>query len=199
MKRIIFLLEEFSMKVLLDNLLPRLVPNLPFLCIPHEGKQDLEKSIPRKLRAWNEPGAVFVIVRDNDVGDCRVLKQKLLALCSSRDDVFIRIACQALESWYFGQPEVLSAVYRRPDLQNLSAKKKYRIPDSIVQPAEKLKTLIPKFQKVSGARLMGEALSFEESRSHSFNLFIASIRKIAEQFNNLNYENDQLATSANLA
>ena len=39
------------MKVLLDGLLPRLVPGLQFLCVPHEGKQDLEKSVPRKLRA----------------------------------------------------------------------------------------------------------------------------------------------------
>ena len=51
MRRIIFLLEEYSMKVLLDGLLPRLVPGLQFLCVPHEGKQDLEKSVPRKLRA----------------------------------------------------------------------------------------------------------------------------------------------------
>ena len=35
------------MAVLLDGLLPRLYPGLPFQCIPHEGKSDLEKSIPR--------------------------------------------------------------------------------------------------------------------------------------------------------
>lgn len=47
MSRVVFLLEEYSMKVLLDGLLPRLFPELPFLCVPHEGKQDLEKSIPQ--------------------------------------------------------------------------------------------------------------------------------------------------------
>ena len=51
MSRIIFLLEEYSMKVLLDGLLPRLVPGLQFLCVPHEGKSDLEKSVPKMLRA----------------------------------------------------------------------------------------------------------------------------------------------------
>jgi hypothetical protein len=51
MSRVIFLLEEYSMKVLLDGLLPRLFPDLQFLCVAHEGKQDLERSIPRKLRA----------------------------------------------------------------------------------------------------------------------------------------------------
>ena len=54
MSRLVFLVEEYSMKVLLEGLLPRLFPNLSFLCIPHEGKQDLEKSVPKKLRAWRE-------------------------------------------------------------------------------------------------------------------------------------------------
>ena len=52
------------MEVLFNDLLPRLFPNIPFLCVPHEGKQDLAKSIPRKLRSWNEPGVKFAIVRD---------------------------------------------------------------------------------------------------------------------------------------
>ena len=42
MNRIVFLLEERSMKTLLDGLLPRLMPDGAFICIPHEGKQDLE-------------------------------------------------------------------------------------------------------------------------------------------------------------
>jgi hypothetical protein len=80
MSRIVFLTEEYSMKVLLDGLLPRLAPGLRFLCVPHEGKQDLEKSIPKKLRAWREPGVRFVVLRDNDGGDCRGLKDRLAAL-----------------------------------------------------------------------------------------------------------------------
>ena len=63
MGRMVFLLEEQSMKELLDGLLPRLFPGLNFLCVPHEGKQDLERSIPRKLRAWRVPGDRFVIVQ----------------------------------------------------------------------------------------------------------------------------------------
>ncbi len=49
MKRLVLLLEEESMQVLLDGLLPRLFPGLLFQCVPHEGKADLERSIPRKL------------------------------------------------------------------------------------------------------------------------------------------------------
>ena len=51
--KLIFLLEELSMKYLLLELLPRILPeNVEFQIIPHNGKRDLEKSIPRKLRGW---------------------------------------------------------------------------------------------------------------------------------------------------
>ncbi len=56
MGRVVFLLEEYSMKTLLDELLPRLFPELMFQCVAHDGKGDLEKSVPRKLRGWQEPG-----------------------------------------------------------------------------------------------------------------------------------------------
>lgn len=67
---IVFLLEEPSMKALLEGMLPRLFPGLNFQCVSHEGKSDLDKSIPRKLRAWREPGVRFIIVRDNDNANC---------------------------------------------------------------------------------------------------------------------------------
>ena len=50
MSRLIFLLEGKAEKEFLDILLPRLFPGLDFLCIPHEGKQDIQRSIARKLR-----------------------------------------------------------------------------------------------------------------------------------------------------
>ena len=96
------------MRVLLDGLLPRLFPYLDFQCVPHEGKGDLERSIPRKLHAWREPGIRFAVVRDNDRGDCRALKKALLGLCETggrpgrRSEPLIRIVCQELEAWYLG-------------------------------------------------------------------------------------------------
>ena len=36
------------MQELLDGLLPRLFPGLLFQCVPHDGKTDLERSIPHK-------------------------------------------------------------------------------------------------------------------------------------------------------
>ena len=78
--RVIFLLEEPSMKAMLAEYLPRLVPGWiqgqHFLLLPHQGKSDLDKSIPIKLKAWQEPGARFVVVRDNDNADCLALKAR---------------------------------------------------------------------------------------------------------------------------
>lgn len=102
------------MRVLLDGLLPRLFPDLPFKCVPHEGKSDLERSIPHKLRGW-EPGVRFAVVRDNDGGNCRALNRDLRTLCRAghRDDTLIRIACQELEAWYLGEPDALADAFNR--------------------------------------------------------------------------------------
>ena len=78
MINLVFMLEEQSAKVLLDNLLPRLLPEtVSFKCLPHEGKQDLEKSIPIKLKHWNVPNTWFVILRDKDQNDAEALQYKL--------------------------------------------------------------------------------------------------------------------------
>ena len=182
MSRVVFLLEEYSLKVLLDGLLPRLFPALRFLCVPHEGKDDLEKSIPRKLRAWREPGVRFCIIRDNDGGDCRVLKARLTALCGEghREDSLVRIACQELEAWYFGAPEALAAAFERPSLREVAKKARFRDPDAIDQPARALAELVPEFQKVSGARRLAQHLP-RENRSRSFEVLVTAIEDLATE------------------
>ena len=178
MSRLVLLLEEYSMKVLLDELLPRLFPALSFLCVPHEGKQDLEKSIPRKLKAWHEPGARFIVVRDNDGGDCGALKQRLLGLCAGdkREHTRVRIACQELEAWYFGDLKALADVYGERAFRGVAEKARFRNPDAIDQPSRALAALAPEFQKVSGARAMGARLAADRNRSPSFQAFLDAIR-----------------------
>jgi len=181
MSRVIFLLEEPSMRILLDGLLPRLFPGLPFLCVPHEGKRDLELSIPRKLRAWREPGARFVVIRDNDGGDCRTLKAALGARCKSggRDDVLVRIACQELEAWYLGEPDALADAFGMEQLRGLSGRAKFRDPDAVRRPSAEIEQLIPSFQKVSGARRLARYLTRERNRSTSFHAFIQGLETLA--------------------
>jgi hypothetical protein len=177
MSRLVFLLEEPSMKVFLDGLLPRLFPDLKFLCIQHEGKGDLRASLPRKLRAWREPGVRFVVLQDNDGGNCVALKEGLRRLCeeNGRGDVKIRIACQELEAWYLGEPEALAEAYGDEDLRGLGQKARFRDPDSVRKPSEEVKRLVPGFQKVSGARLMSGYVSKDRNASHSFRVLLEAI------------------------
>lgn len=183
--RIVFLLEEPSMKELLDRLLPRVFPGWiagqHFLCVKHAGKSDLEKSIPRKLKAWQEPGVRFIIVRDNDNGDCLVLKRKLAGLCETggRPDALVRIVCQELEAWYLGDLPALAAAFDRPTITNASTRKRFADPDSVFKPALTMAELFPRFQKISGARVMGERLSVENNRSRSFAVFVQGVQRIA--------------------
>ena len=180
MSRLVFLLEERSMKTLLDGLLPRLLPGIQFICVPHEGKQDLEKSIPRKLRAWKEPGVCFVVVRDNDGGDCYTLKKRLLELCveSERSDALVRLACQELEAWYFGDSSALAVAFGNARLNGIERKARYRDPDAIQKPSIELSRLVPEFQKVSGARRMARYLSRNGNRSHSFQVFMDTVERV---------------------
>ena len=165
------------MKVLLDEMLPRLLPGLPFLCVPHEGKQDLQRSVPRKLRAWREAGVRFVVIRDNDGGNCLVLKDSLTALCreGGHESVLVRIACQELEAWYFGEPDALADAYGREGLRDIASKARFRDADTIQQPSAALERLVPEFQKVSGARRMARFLSRERNRSASFQVLLAGV------------------------
>lgn len=101
MSRVVFLLEEPSMKVFLLEYLPRLVPGWVhgehFLLVPHEGKSDLDRSFPKKLANWREPGVRFVIVRDNDNANCLELKSHLLKCCIPYGhQVTVRLICQEL-------------------------------------------------------------------------------------------------------
>ena len=181
MTRLVFLLEERSMQTLLEGLLPRLFPQLSFLCIPREGKSELDRDIPRILRNWRVPGDRFVIVRDNDNGDCYALKERLRQLCRNgrREDTLIRIVCQELEAWYLGEPEAMVNAFDDEKLRNVGRQAAYRNPDSRPKPSADLEKLIPAFSKSSGARLMAQHLTREGNRSHSFAIFLSGVERLA--------------------
>ena len=176
MGRLVFLLEEVSMKELLDGLLPRVFPDLSFLCIPFEGKNDLEQSIPKRLRSWRKPGDRFVIVRDNDGGDCIALKQRLRSMCqqTGHDDALIRIVCQELEAWYLGEPDAMATAFGDEELRKVG----YRFPDSRPKPSEDVQRLYRGFQKIDGARRMANYMTREGNRSPSFQAFLDGVGQL---------------------
>ncbi len=183
--RLIFLLEEPSMKILLDGLLPRLFPGWRqghhFQCVPHDGKSDLERSLRTKLRAWRVPGDRFVVVRDNDGGDCLALKARLAQLCAElgRPETLVRLVCQELESWYIADLGALASAFPGCKLDTPGLRKRFAQPDTWNKPSAELERLIPEFQKRSGARLMAESLREDGNRSPSFHAFINGVRQAA--------------------
>ncbi len=179
---LVFLLEESSMKEVLDIILPQILPkDVTFKTIAHSGKSDLEASIPHKLKAWRQPDTKFVIVMDQDSGDCIQVKRKLQDLASPYNrEVLIRIACKELEAWYFGDLRAVSLAYNS-DVKKLSQKRKYRIPDSIGNPKEELQKLFPKHQQLDGARKIAVHMDISHNSSTSFNAFVSGVRKFAER------------------
>ncbi len=185
--RIIFLLEEPSMKALLETLLPRAFPGWvagqQFLCVPHEGKSDLDRSVPRKLSAWRIPGDRFVIVRDNDNANCVDLKQRLAAMCAThgRPETLIRLVCQELEAWYLGDLKALAEAFDTPKADTPALRKRFADPDGWQKPSVEVRRLVPAFQKGSGARQMGQHLSIEGNASASFRVFMSGVQRLQDE------------------
>ncbi|WP_371180795.1 DUF4276 family protein [Xanthomonas sacchari] len=175
------------MKVLLDGLLPRIIQGFQkdrdFQCLPHDGKSDLERSLRIKLRGWRVPGDRFVVVRDNDAGDCIDIKRRLAQLCeqNGRPDTLVRLVCQELESWYIGDLKALAAAYPEHKLDTPALRKRFAQPDTWRKPSVELERLIPEFQKRSAARRMAEHLQEKRSASPSFRIFLSGVRCLATQ------------------
>ena len=179
--KLVFLVEELSMAEMLNRLLPRLLPELEFRCVPHEGKSDLEASIPRKLRGWREPGVRFVVMRDQDSGNCQAIKARLVALCAQggKPETLVRIVCRELEAWFLAD---LAAVERGLQVVGLSRRQeeaRFRQPDRIGTPSQELKSLVPTFQKVGGAKAIAPHLDLTNERSASFRAFVTGVRRVA--------------------
>ncbi len=165
---------------MLEGLLPAI---LPANFIPHylvfEGKQDLEKNLVKKLRGWLTPDSVFVVLRDQDSGDCYQIKRKLRDLCqkAGKKDVLIRIACRELESYYLGD---LAAVEKGLGLTGIAAqqsKRKFKDPDALGSPSEELFNMTNHvYQKVRGSRAIAPYLRLDGNTSRSFNTLIHGIR-----------------------
>ncbi|MDI6451446.1 DUF4276 family protein [Anaerobaca lacustris] len=182
MSELVFLLEEPSAQAMLEGLLPRLLPQgLPVRYIVFEGKSDLEAQLVRRLRYYRVPNARFVILRDKDVADCRQIKGGLVEKCQQarRHNALVRIACHELESWYLAD---LAAVERALEINGLAGKQdksKYRTPDALVNPAQELSKLTgQRYQKVGGSRAIGPHLDLGNTRSRSFSVFVAGIRRL---------------------
>ncbi len=185
MKELVFFLEEESAKALLEHVVPRAISpdsSVRLRFVVFEGKQDLEKQLLKKLRGYRNPKARFIVMRDQDQGDCRQIKRKLSELCAEagKAEAAIRIACHELESFYLGD---LSAVEKGLEIPGIASKQeraKFRDPDRLSQPSLELEKLTGRvYQKVAGSRAIAPHLSLDEPRSKSFHHLLTAIRRAA--------------------
>ena len=184
MIRLIFLLEEPSAEEMLKGILPKVLPGdiYPEFKV-FEGKQGLEKGLSRSLKAWRIPHCAFVVLRDQDSGDCHVAKQKLIDLCrqGKRERVLIRIACRELESFFLGDLAAVEKGLKIAGLARKQGNRKFREPDNLGNPSQELTRLTSGlYTKVAGSRAIGPHLRIEGNKSHSFNVLVGGIRKLVE-------------------
>ncbi len=181
---LVCLLEERSAEEMLAGIFKRLLPEhvIPRI-IPFDGKQDLEKQLERKIRNWQQPNSVFLIMRDQDAGDCISIKNGLLEKVENaekKDCSLIRIACRELESFYLGDMQAIETGLELHGLAKQKNKAKYRNPDALGNPSEELKKLTRStYQKVAGSRAIAPHLDLDGgNHSHSFNALVSGIKQL---------------------
>ncbi|NMB71830.1 MAG: DUF4276 family protein [Bacteroidales bacterium] len=184
--RLEILTEERSMAKFLRQLLPNVLPpyyQLDKNCFirPHEGKSELLKAIPKKLKAYqHDCNTRVLIIHDQDSNDCIHLKNKLIELCAPyKVPVVIRIACRELENWYLGDLPALKKVYPKLKVESLMKKSKYRNPDLLKEKGSKeIIRLIPDFSKSYAAEKMPLYMDINNNLSPSFRQFLIGLKKI---------------------
>ncbi len=182
-EHLVFFLEEPSAQDFLQAVLPRV---LPAHVTPHflifEGKQDLEKRLVLRMKRWLRPNSQFIVMRDQDSGDCKVIKARLKDLCAEagRADAVVRIACKELESFFIGDWSAVAAAFERPNLAANARKAKYRTPDMLGSPSSEIRRAIPTYQKREGARSIAPHLDLERNQSNSFRVLMRSVQALSK-------------------
>jgi len=181
-ENLVFFLEEPSARDFLEAILPRV---LPAQITPHflvfEGKQDLEKQLIRRMKRWLRPNSRFVVMRDQDSGDCQVIKARLLNLCATagQPQATARIVCKELETFFVGDWAAIAAGYNQPKLAAHAKKAKFRAPDLLGSPSTEIKRIIPAYQKREGARTISPHLDLVRNQSSSFRVLLRTLTEVA--------------------
>jgi hypothetical protein len=177
------LVEEPSMKNFLTGLLPQILPDGYVLngnCFirAHEGKQDLQKSIPHKVKAFQNfsKPTKLIVVQDKDSNDCLQLKNELVNLITSSGNLpyLVRIACQELESWYLGDMQAIESVYPKFKASKYAKLAKFRNPD-FCNASDEIKQIVPEFQKGFASHEIIKHMNIIDNQSVSFNQFVKGL------------------------
>lgn len=195
-----FFLEEPSAEAALSTILPKILSvDIIYNFHVFEGKHDLLKKLPRRLKGYSkwlpEDWRIMVLI-DEDRKDCRELKAKLektahnagfvtksSATPNGTFQVVNRLAIEELEAWFFGDIEALHAAYPKIS-KNLQSKAKYQNPDAIQGgTSEALEGLLiqkkyykGRIPKPTVAQNIAQYMEPSRNRSRSFQVFIEGLK-----------------------
>lgn len=197
-----FLVEELSLKIALDNLLPKILPGneeITFHIHEFKGKQNLLDKLPKRLRGyqkWLPDDWRIAVLIDEDRQDCIALKKQLETLAKESGfvtktaagndrqfQVLNRIVIEELEAWFFGDIEAICGAYPKISA-NLATKAKYREPDAIAGGTwealeRELRVYYPGgLNKLMVARDISQYMEPSRNRSKSFQAFVDGLSKL---------------------
>ena len=187
---IIFLVEEYSMRKFLENILPRLNFKNNFEIKHHRGKEDLITCLDQIVPSLSKRAQHIVLIVDQDKEDCKKLKDKLqekMKRCAC--DYKIRIACYELEAWFLGDMEAIAKCSSRFKAKTFQNKEKYRHVDGLNKPSTEIETIVPDWRekyssKAHFAEKIAQFISLEtqnievRNRSHSFRIFLETLHTL---------------------
>lgn len=200
-----FLLEERSAEVTLEIVLPKILPDdISFKCRVFQGKPDLLKKLPMRLKGYRlsiPDDYSIVVLIDEDRESCVELKNQLETAAreaglytksnpqrNGNFRVVNRIVIEELEAWFFGDTEALHKAYPKVP-ESLQYRRKYRNPDTITGgTAEALERLLirnryytGKLPKTEVARTIAQHMEPSRNRSKSFQVFVEGINACVDQ------------------
>lgn len=144
--------EEPSIEKVFNAVLPKLLnaDEVHFKIYPHQGKSDLEHALRTTLPSISKiPNSRILITRDQDLYDCKNLKQQLNDIVKDACNCpyLIRIVCRELEAWFLGDMNAVKQAYPRFEPDKYQNSSKFRDVDTIQSPNERLKEIIPDYEK----------------------------------------------------
>lgn len=198
LEKLIVLVEEYSMELVLEALLPTLLGDIELQIIRFQCKDDLLRNAPVRLQgyaAWLPENWRILVLVDRDDDDCAQLKARLETMAADaglltktqakpgqRFQVANRIAIEELEAWFFGDWEAVQAAFPRVPA-TIPQKAGFRDPDGIVGGTWEAMERVLKgagyfstgLRKLELARSVARHMVIERNRSRSFQAFAGAV------------------------
>jgi hypothetical protein len=178
---IIFLTEEPSIKPVLQRVMfvlsPEGIEGMDWIVISHQGKADLRSKLRQKMQSWHYGSPHFVILRDNDGGDCQANKQDLLDLAAQTGKPHhVRIVCQELEAWFIGDLAAVELAFPESRATQYEHAARFRSPDKVQGASNLIEEITGSAAKVGRANQIAPHMELKGNRSPSFQVLISTIQ-----------------------